>query len=87
MLQPLQFGPSVVGPFLFFRLFGLVFLAVGVLNVVRPREMTSFAIRQRASGEIEGTIEPTGTRILFTRIVGAVMALLGLGIALGVMGP
>jgi len=79
---PLQFDGFVI-----FRLFGLVFAAIGALNLFRPREMTAYAIRRRAGGDIEGRIEPTPTRLLFTRIVGGVMVLVGLGLAAGFLGP
>lgn len=78
----LQVGGSIVFP-----LFGLVFAVVGVLNLVRPREMTSYAIRQRAGGPVDGHVEPTPTRLLFTRLVGGVMVILGLGLASGFLGP
>ena len=81
-LHPLLFGGSVV-----FRLFGLVFAAIGVLNVLRPREMTAYAIRRRAGGPIDGHIEPTPTRLLFTRFMGGVMVVIGLGLTVGVLGP
>ena len=81
-LVPLQIGGLVL-----FRLFGLVFAGLGLLNVVRPREMTAYAIRRRAGGPIEGQIEPTATRLLFTRAMGGVMVLAGLGLATGVLGP
>lgn len=81
-LVPLQMGGLVI-----FRLFGLVFAGIGVLNLLRPREMTAYAIRRRAGGTIEGHIEPTSTRLLFTRLVGGVMVIVGLGLAVGVLGP
>jgi len=81
-LVPLQIGGLVL-----FRLFGIVFAGLGLLNVVKPREMTAYAIRRRAGGPIEGQIEPTATRLLVTRVVGGVMVLLGAGLALGVLGP
>ena len=81
-LVPLQIGGLVL-----FRLFGLVFAGLGLLNVFRPREMTAYAIRRRAGGPIEGRIEPTATRLLLTRVVGGVMVLVGAGLALGVLGP
>jgi len=81
-LVPLQIGGIVL-----FRLFGLVFAGLGLLNVIRPREMTAYAIRRRAGGPIEGQIEPTATRLLLTRVVGGVMVLVGAGLALGVLGP
>ena len=81
-LVPLQIGGLVL-----FRLFGLVFAGLGLLNVVRPREMTAYAIRRRSGGPIEGRIEPTATRLLFTRAIGGVMVLAGLGLAAGILGP
>ena len=81
-LVPLQTGGLVL-----FRLFGLVFAGLGLLNVLRPREMTAYAIRRRAGGPIEGQIEPTATRLLLTRFMGGVMILLGAGLGLGVLGP
>lgn len=84
MFSPL---PLQIGGLLLFRLFGLVFAGLGLLNLVRPRQMTAYAIRRRAGGPIEGQIEPTATRLLFTRIVGGVMALVGLGLAAGALGP
>jgi hypothetical protein len=79
---PLQFGGLLV-----FRLFGLLFAGIGLLNLLRPREMTAYAIRRRASGGIDGHIEPTQTRLLFTRLMGGVMVLVGLGLAAGALGP
>lgn len=70
-----------------FRLFGLLFVVVGGLNVLRPRAMTSYRIRRRAGGQVDGQIEPTETRLLFTRIIGGVMVLLGLAVATGALGP
>ena len=81
-LVPLQIGGLVL-----FRLFGIVFAGLGLLNVVKPREMTAYAIRRRAGGPIDGQVEPTATRLLVTRVVGGVMVLLGAGLALGVLGP
>jgi hypothetical protein len=52
-LLPLQFGPGFGGPPLFFRLFGLLFAAVGALNILRPREMARWQFRRR-HGEVEG---------------------------------
>ncbi|MHB9288042.1 hypothetical protein ACKVMT_13490 [Halobacteriales archaeon Cl-PHB] len=78
---PLQSGLLV------FRLFGLAFAALGVLNLVKPREMTAYAIRRRAGGPVEGHIEPTATRLWFTRIIGGVMVVVGLGLAAGMLGP
>lgn len=82
LLVPLQLGGLA-----FFRLFGLLFAAIGLLNLLRPREMTAYSIRRRTGGGIDGRIEPTPTRLLFTRLVGGVMVLLGLGLATGSMGP
>lgn len=79
---PLQFG----GGFLFFRLFGLLFAAIGALNLARPRAMTAYQIRRR-HGEIDGTIEPSRTRLLFTRLMGGVGVVVGLGLAAGLIGP
>ena len=72
------------------RLFGVVFAGVGLLNLVGPRETTAYAIRRRAGGPIEGQIEPTGTRLLFTWATGGVVVVvvgLGLGLATGLLGP
>lgn len=79
---PLQFG----GGFLVFRLFGLLFAAIGALNLVRPRTMTAYQVRRR-HGDIDGTIEPTRTRLLFTRFMGGVGVIIGLGLAAGLIGP
>lgn len=79
--------PLQSGGLLLFRLFGLVFAAIGLLNLARPREMTAYTIRRRTGGEVDGQIEPTPTRLVFTRLMGGVMALVGLGLALGVLGP
>lgn len=78
---PLQFGPPPI-----FRLFGLFFAAVGALNLVKPREMTSYAVKRRVGGATDGRIEPTRTRLLFTRLVGGFMILIGLGLATGSLG-
>ena len=80
-LVPLQSGLLV------FRLFGVVFALIGLLNLLKPREMTAYAIRRRAGGPVDGHIEPTQTRLLFTRLVGAVGVLIGLGLATGMLGP
>lgn len=80
---PLQFGGGLV----IFRLFGLLFAALGALNVLRPRAMTSYQIRRRTGGEVDGQIEPTETRLLFTRIVGGFAVLIGLALFFGVIGP
>jgi hypothetical protein len=80
---PLQFG----GGLIVFRLFGLLFAAVGALNVLKPRAMRSYQIRRRTGGEVDGQIEPTETRLRFTRIVGGFGVLVGLALALGVVGP
>ncbi len=71
---------------LVFRLFGLAFAALGVLNIVKPREMTAFAVRQRRGGPVEGRIEPTAARLWVTRIVGGLMVVFGLDMAIGVFG-
>lgn len=78
----LQAGPPPV-----FRLFGLAFAALGALNVLRPRAMTSYRIRRRTRGEVEGQIEPTRTRLLFTRVVGGLAVVIGLALAAGLVGP
>jgi hypothetical protein len=78
----LQFG----GGLLVFRLFGLLFAAIGALNLVRPRAMTAYRIRRR-HGEVDGTIEPSRTRLLFTRFMGGVGVVIGLGLAAGLIGP
>jgi hypothetical protein len=82
VLIPLQFGS---GPLLF-RLFGLLFAGIGALNLLRPRAMTAYQIRQR-HGQIDGTIEPSRTRLLFTRVMGGVGIAVGLGLASGLLGP
>lgn len=74
--------PLLFGGFLVFRLFGLLFVALGVLNVLRPREMTAYAIRRRAGGPIDGHIEPTPTRLMFTRLFGGLMIGIGLSITI-----
>ena len=79
---PLQNGPTSI-----FRLFGLLFAAVGGLNLVKPRAMTAYQIRRRTGGGIEGRIEPTRTRLLFTRVVGAVAVVVGLALFAGMVGP
>lgn len=79
---PLQSGIGLV-----FQLFGLVFAAIGALNLVKPRAMTAYQIRRRTGGQLEGSIEPTATRLLFTRLVGAVGILIGLALASGLLGP
>ena len=79
---PLQSGGLLV-----FRLFGVVFALIGLLNLLKPREMTAYAIRRRTGGQVQGRIEPTRTRLLFTRLVGAVGVLVGLGLATGMLGP
>lgn len=79
--------PLQLGGFLVFRLFGLVFAAIGLLNLLRPREMTAYAIRRQAGGPVDGHIEPTPTRLLFTRLIGGVMVIIGLGLAVGLLGP
>lgn len=70
-----------------FRLFGLVFAALGLLNVLRPRAMTSYQIRRRTRGDVEGRIEPTATRLLVTRIIGGLAVVIGLSLAAGLVGP
>jgi hypothetical protein len=79
---PLQSGFPLI-----FRLFGLLFVALGALNVVKPRAMTAYQIRRRTGGQIEGQIEPTQARLLFTRVIGGVFVLVGLGIVTGAVGP
>jgi hypothetical protein len=81
-LLPLQFAGGFGGTPLFFGLFGLLFTAVGVLNVWKPREMASWQFRQR-HGQVDGTIEPSDARVMLMRVFGAFFALLGLGIFLG----
>ena len=81
----LQVGAS--GPPPVFRLFGLVFAALGALNLLRPRAMTSYQIRRRTRGDVEGQIEPTPTRLLFTRVVGGLAVVIGLALAGGLVGP
>ncbi len=81
----LQFGAS--GPPPVFRLFGLLFAALGALNVLRPRAMTSYQIRRRTRGDVEGRIEPTRTRLLVTRVIGGVAVVVGPALAAGVVGP
>ena len=79
---PLQFGGVLL-----FRLFGLLFVALGALGALRPKAMTSYRIRRRTASEVDGEIEPTPTRLLFTRVIGVVMALMGLFFAVGGFGP
>ncbi len=79
--------PLQLGGLSFFRLFGLVFAVLGGLNLVKPREMTAYTIRRRTGGEIDGQIEPTVTRLWITRLIGGVMMLVGIGMALGMIGP
>lgn len=81
-MVPLQFGGLA-----FFRLFGLLFAVIGALHLLRPREMTAYAIRQRGGGGVDGRIEPTPIRLLFTRIMGGVGVVVGLGLAAGFLGP
>ncbi|PSP97969.1 hypothetical protein BRC89_09940 [Halobacteriales archaeon QS_4_70_19] len=80
---PLQ---SFGGGLLLFRLFGLLFAGIGALNLVRLREMTAYRIRRRP-GEVDGTIEPSWTRLLFARLMGGVGVVIGLGLASGLFGP
>lgn len=80
VLTPLQIGDVL------FPLFGLVFAAISVLNLVKPREMTAYTIRRRAGGEIDGQIGPTATRLMFTRLMGGLMIVVGLGLAFGLVG-
>jgi hypothetical protein len=82
-LLPLQFAGGFGGTPLFFRLFGLLFAAVGALNVWKPREMASWQFRRRY-GEVEGTIEPSDARVMLMRVFGGFFVLVGLGIFLGV---
>ena len=77
-LLPLQFAGGFGGTLLFFRLFGLLFAAVGALNVWKPREMASWQFRQRY-GQANGTIEPSDARAMLMRVLGAFFALVGLG--------
>ncbi len=70
-----------------FRLFGLAFAALGLLSVLRPRAMTSYQIRRRTRSDVEGQIEPTATRLLFTRVVGGLAVVIGLALAAGLVGP
>lgn len=79
------FNPLQIGGLLF-QLFGLVFAIIGALNLIKPREMTAYTIRHRTAGKIEGQIEPTPTRLLFTRLMGGVMLVVGLSLALGLVG-
>lgn len=81
-LVPLQIGGVTL-----FRLFGLLFAVLGLVNLLRPREMTAYAIRRQAGGGVDGHVEPTPTRLLFTRVVGGVMVVVGLGLATGFLGP
>lgn len=60
------FTPLLMGGFVIFRLFGLVFAAIGALNLVRPRAMTAYKIKRRTGGAIDGQIEPTPTRLFCT---------------------
>lgn len=81
VLAPLQNGFSGM-----FRLFGLLFAAVGALNLLRPRAMTAYQIRRRTAGQVQGQIEPTQTRLLFTRLMGGVAVVIGLGLVTGMVG-
>jgi len=74
----LQSGPPPV-----FRLFGVLFAGLGLLNVVKPHEMTAYQIRRRTRGAVDGQIEPTETRLWVTRIIGVVMVAVGIGLATG----
>jgi hypothetical protein len=78
--------PLAASEFVMVQLFGLVFAAVGVLNLVRPREMTAYTIRRRTGGAVEGQIEPTQVRLAFTRLIGGVMVVIGLGLTAGMLG-
>jgi len=77
-LTLLQSGPPAV-----FRLFGVLFAVLGLLNVVKPREMTAYQIRRRTYGAVDGRIEPTETRLWVTRVIGVVMVAVGIGLASG----
>jgi len=79
--------PLQSGGLLIFRLFGIVFALLGLLNLVKPRAMTAYQIRRRSGGQIEGQIEPTQARLLFTRAIGGVFVLVCIGLALGMLGP
>ena len=81
-LLPMQFAGGFDRTPLFFRLFGLLFAAVGALNVWKPREMASWQFKRRY-GAVDGTIEPTDARVMLMRVFGAFFVLLGLGIFLG----
>jgi hypothetical protein len=65
-----------------FSLFALLFVGVGVLNVLKPREMTAYQIKRRSG--VEGTIEPTETRIMLTRIFGVIAIIFGLSFLTGI---
>jgi hypothetical protein len=79
--------PLAANELVMIQLFGLVFAAVGVLNLVRPRAMTAYTIRRRTGGAVEGQIEPTQARLVFTRLIGGVMVVIGFGLAAGTLGP
>ncbi|MFD1512173.1 DUF6199 family natural product biosynthesis protein [Halomarina rubra] len=69
------------GPPLVFRLFGLLFVAIGVLNVLRPKEMLAWSVKNKYG--VQGDVEPSDTRALVQRIVGAFIALFGVAFTLG----
>jgi hypothetical protein len=57
-------------------LFLVAFIAIALLQVLKPREMTSYAIKSRTG--TDQRIEPTETRILITRIIGVVAIIFAL---------
>ncbi|KTG10296.1 hypothetical protein AUR64_12020 [Haloprofundus marisrubri] len=65
----------------FIRLFGLLFAAVALLFVFKPRAMTQNRIR--TNDGTSATIEPTDTQLLAVRIVAGFMALFGLHFTFG----
>lgn len=66
-------------------LFGILFVAVGALNVVKARAVTAFNVSRRSAGTIGDQAELSPTRVVYTRLVGGLMIVVGLGLAFGLL--
>lgn len=66
-------------------LFGILFVAVGTLNVVKARAVTAFNVRRRSDEIIEDQVELSPTRVGYTRLLGGVMIVVGVGLAFGLL--
>jgi hypothetical protein len=74
------------GFFPVFRLMGLLIAAAGFLHAAHPRKMTRYNYRRRGTlGDVDGQIEPSRMQLMWGRVVGVVVGVMGLAFAPGII--